>query len=102
MYGRWRIVETPDHDMAGAGAYIFFDKDGGEFVLDCLAGSIHGSCDGNAAEFTWNGNDEMEPASGHGWVELQDDGSLQGEISIVNGDDIPFVARRSKPSSTAC
>jgi hypothetical protein len=45
-------------------------------------------------EFTWAGNDEMEPASGHGWAELQDDGSLEGEITIANGDDIPFIARR--------
>jgi hypothetical protein len=44
----------------------------------------------------------MEPASGDGWAELQDDGSLKGEICLINGDDIPFVAWRSKLSSTAC
>jgi hypothetical protein len=44
----------------------------------------------------------MEPASGDGWAELQDDGSLEGEICLINGDDIPFIARRSKTSSTAC
>jgi len=36
----------------------------------------------------------MEPASGDGWAELQEDGSLEGEISIRNGDDVPFIARR--------
>jgi hypothetical protein len=44
----------------------------------------------------------MEPASGDGWAELRDDGSLEGEICLLNGDDIPFIARRSKTSSTAC
>jgi hypothetical protein len=36
----------------------------------------------------------MEPASGDGWAELQEDGSLEGEISLHNGDDVPFIARR--------
>lgn len=88
--------------MASAGAYIQFDEDGGEFALDCLTGSIHGACHGDAVEFGCQGNDEMEPANGDGWAELQDDGSLLGEISLLNGDNIPFIARRSKTSSTAC
>jgi hypothetical protein len=100
--GRWHVVETPGYDMAVAGAYILFDKVGGEFAVDCLTGSIHGSCDGDAVQFSWEGNDEMEPASSDGWAELQDDGSLEGEICLVNGDDIPFIARRSDTSSTAC
>ena len=44
----------------------------------------------------------MEPANGDGWAELQDDGSFKGEICLLNGDDIPFIARQSKTSSTAC
>jgi hypothetical protein len=39
---------------------------------------------------------------GDGWAELHDDGSLEGEIYLLNGDNIPFIARRSKTSSTAC
>jgi len=100
--GKWRVVETPGYDMAVPGAYISFGKDGGEFAFDCLTGSIHGVCQGEAIAFDWEGNDEMEPASGDGWAELQPDGSLEGEICLQNGDDIPFIARRSKTSSTAC
>ena len=100
--GQWRVVETPEHDMAGPGSYILFAENGGEFVLNCLTGSIHGRCKGNAVAFTWNGSDEMEPASGHGRAEMQDDGSLEGEICLEGGDDIPFIARRSATSSTAC
>ena len=102
IWGRWRIVETPGYDMAVKSAYILFDEDGGEFAIDCLTGTIHGSCDGDAIEFDWQGNDEMVPANGDGWAELQEDGSLEGEISLINGDDIPFIARRTKTSSTAC
>jgi hypothetical protein len=100
--GRWRVAETPDYAMAGPGSYILFAQNGGEFALDCLTGSIHGRCDGDAVEFTWDGSDEMEPASGHGWAEMQDDGSLEGEICLQGGNDIPFIARRSGTSSTAC
>jgi len=100
--GKWRVVETPDYDMAGPGSYILFAVDGGEFALVCLTGSIHGRCEGDAVAFTWNGNDESEPATGHGWAEKLDDSSLEGEICLEGGDDIPFIARRSTTSSTAC
>jgi hypothetical protein len=88
--------------MVVAGAYILFDEDGGEFAFDCLTGCIPGACDGDAVQFDWQGNDEMEPTNGDGWAELRDDGSLEGEICLRNGDNIPFIARRSKTSSTAC
>ena len=100
--GRWRVVETPNYDMAAAGAYILFNEDGGEFAFDCLTGCIHGAHDGDAVQFGWQGNDEMEPANGDGWAELGDDGLLEGQICLINGDEIPFIARRSKTSSTAC
>ena len=100
--GKWRVTRTPDYDMAGPGSYILFAEDGGEFALDCLTGSIHGRCEGDAVEFTWSGSDEMEPASGHGWAEKQDDGSLEGAICLEGGDDIPFIACRLAASSTAC
>jgi hypothetical protein len=99
--GKWRVVQTPDCDMAGPSSYILFAKDGGEFALDCLTGSIHGRCEGDAVEFTWDGSDEMEPATGHGWAGTRADGSLEGEISLEGGDDIAFIARRSATSSTA-
>jgi len=79
--------------MATPGSYILFDEEGGEFVLDCLTGSIHGACEGEVVEFEWSGNDEMDEAFGDGWAELQQDGTLQGQISLHSGDDIPFIAR---------
>jgi len=80
--------------MATSGSYILFDGQGGEFVLDLPHGSIHGACEGEAVEFEWSANNEMDEASGDGWAELQQDGTLQGQISLHSGDDIPFIARR--------
>ena len=51
--GKWRVVETPDHDMAWSNSYILFTNEGGEFALDCLTGAVHGRCEGGAVEFTW-------------------------------------------------
>jgi hypothetical protein len=83
-------------------AYILFSNTGGEFAFGCVTGAIHGSCDGSAVEFTWEGNDEMQHAAGHGWADLEDNGTLEGEISFNNGDDAAFIARRWTASSTAC
>jgi hypothetical protein len=102
VQGKWRVVQTPEYDTARPNSYILFAKDGGEFALDWLTGSIHGCCEGDAVEFTWDGSDEMEPATGHGWAEIRADGSLEGEVSLEGGDDISFIARQSATSSTAC
>jgi hypothetical protein len=102
LKGKWRVVETPGYDMAGPGSYILFDKDGGEFALDCLTGSLQSACASDAIEFEWSGNDETDEASFDGWAELRPDGSLEGEICLQNGDEILFIARRQKTSSTAC
>ena len=83
LKGKWRIVEMEmwDKDFLDMMelAYIAFDgKAGGET---------------SSVEFTWEGNDEMDEASGDGWAEVQKDGSLNGEIRLHNGDDLTFKAR---------
>jgi hypothetical protein len=45
-----------------------------------------------AVEFSWDGNDEGDPANGRGWATLQSDGSLSGRIYIHGGDDSAFRA----------
>ena len=92
--GRWRVIETPGYDMAVAGAYILFDAVGGEFAVDCLTGSIHGSCDGEAVQFSWEGNDEMDEARGDGWAELQPDGVLD-ELFTRTHKRVYLAAARS-------
>lgn len=101
VQGKWHVIKTPGYGMAGPNSYIVFDKNGGEFAFDCLTGAIHGTCEGEAVEFEWSGNDERDQAAGDGWAEMQRDSSLEGEICLQNGDEIPFIARRPT-SSTAC
>ena len=105
LQGRWRIVEMPDYtddypDMMEP-AYIAFDRTGGEFAFGCVTGHIHGAAEADTVAFSWDGNDEMDEASGDGWAELQPDGSLKGEICFHNGDEAVFIAKR-ETSSTAC
>ena len=59
--------------------------------MDCREASI----DGNPGlEFSWDGNDECDPACGRGWAALQPDGSLTGHIYFHMGDDSAFRAER--------
>ena len=107
LEGKWRIVEMELWDASYLDmmvpAYILFDsKTGGEFAFGCVTGHIHNRATDKSADFTWQGNDEMDEASGDGWAELQEDGSLKGEIRFHNGDDPAFIARPWQDSSTAC
>ena len=51
-----------------------------------------------AAEWTWQGNDEMDPASGRGWSVLQAEGRLEGEIVFLDGDSSGFSAEQKAKS----
>ena len=89
VLGRWRIVETPDYDMVEPAPTSCSTKTAAS--SPSIASPAHSwRRDGDAVEFSWNGNDEMDEASGDGWAELQPDGSLQGEICFHNGDDSPL------------
>jgi hypothetical protein len=44
----------------------------------------------------------MDEACGDGWAELQDDGTLEGQICFQGGDEADFIAKSWKTSSTAC
>jgi len=105
--GKWRIVRMPDYEAGFPAmmepAYILFDgKGGGKFAFGCDTGAINGAGDGNAVEFTWGGNDEMDEACGDGWAELQPDGSITGQICFHCGDEANFTAHHWKASSTDC
>ena len=98
IQGKWRIIEMPGYvddypDMVEP-AYILFGKSGGEFAFGCVTGTVHEAAEGDAADFTWSGNDEMDEVAGDGWAELRDDGILEGQICFQNGDEADFTARR--------
>jgi hypothetical protein len=92
--GAWRIVEMDLWDaeainLLGPG-YIQFDADRtGHFRfiavegwMDCRSGRRDGR---PYVEFTWEGNDESDPASGRGWAALEEDGSLRGAYLFPPG-----------------
>ncbi len=99
--GRWRITEM---DMWGREAidlvqpgFIEFTGDGFgsmgfiavEGELDCRDVARDGR---PGVEFSWEGHDEYDPASGRGWAVLNPDGSLDGHIYFHLGDDSAFRA----------
>jgi len=111
ILGRWRITHMDmwDHDFVDAEVegYVRLDHGGsGEFQFGYVHGWIHQEQterEGRpAAEWSWEGNDEMDPASGRGWAVLQDDGTLRGKIFFHTGDQSGFFAVRrggAKPAT---
>ena len=99
--GKWRIMEmemwNSNYFDMEVEAYIKINADGsGEFQF----GLVHGYIDGlvtkhdDRFEFTWDGNDECEEASGSGWLQLKDKDSLDGHIELHTGDESDLVAKR--------
>ncbi len=111
ILGRWRITHMDmwDQDFVDAEVegYVRFDLDhDGEFQF----GYVHGwmTCDETersgkpAVEWSWEGNDEMDPASGRGWAMLQDDGTLRGKLFFHGGDKSGFLAvKKGEPKQAA-
>lgn len=103
--GTWHIFEMEmwdeDYFNMEVQAYIRIDSDKmGVFQFGLVSGDIDGKIveypDGKRFEFTWEGNDECDPASGFGWVRIKEKDLLEGEIRIHCGDDSTFLARRAK------
>ncbi len=102
--GRWRItsMEMWGQDFVDAEVEGFFEfgPDGlGSFQFGYVSGEIDywdSTRDGKpSVEWTWDGNDEMDPASGSGWAVIDGD-TIQGVIAIHHGDKSRFVAKRKK------
>jgi hypothetical protein len=103
LSGRWRIVETElwDSDALNlvAPAFIEFGEDGlGSFGFIAVQGEL--DCrevtrdSRPGVEFSWEGNDLCDPASGRSWAVLEEDDSLRGRIFFHLGDDSSFTAVR--------
>ena len=101
--GRWRITEMDNWDQEAIDlvqpGFIEFGEDGlgslGFIVvtgeLDCRAADRDGQ---PGIEFSWQGSDEGDEASGRGWAALNPDGTLEGHIYFHVGDDSGFRAER--------
>ena len=102
--GTWRIVEMEQWDQdyidLVVPGYFSFRKDHlGEFQF----GTVHGEIDyriepyqeTERLEFSWEGEDEMDPVSGRGWAMIED-GQLQGRLYFHQGDESGFVAQKER------
>ena len=100
--GRWRItsMEMWEQDFVDAeveGYFEFGPNSVGSFQFGYVSGDIDyrdGTRDGKPSiEWSWDGNDEMDPASGRGWAVLDGD-EIHGVIAIHHGDESEFVAKK--------
>ena len=102
--GRWRItwMDQWDQDFVDEEVEGFFEfrNDGsGEFQFGYVRGEIDhrpSTRDGKSCvEFTWDGNDEMDPALGRGWAVIGGD-EIMGEIFFHRGDESEFKAEKQR------
>ncbi len=109
--GRW-LIESMDQwdrdfiDEEVRGYFEFDTKGSGDFQF----GYVHGQIDYRVSErdgkpavdYTWDGNDEMDPAQGRGWFVLEGE-ELRGKLLFHLGDDSGIVLKREpekKPKTT--
>jgi hypothetical protein len=100
--GRWRItwMELWDQQFVNAEVegYLEFNPDSrSSFQFGFVTGDIDfqdSTRDGKpSVEWSWDGNDEMDPASGRGWAVIEGD-KIHGVIAIHLGDASAFEAER--------
>ncbi len=103
--GTWHIYEMElwdeDYFNMEVQAYITIEPNNhGCFQFGLVSGDMDGRtvnyAEGKKFEFTWEGNDECDPAFGSGWVRLKEKDTLEGEFRFHMGDSSTFLARRAK------
>jgi len=101
--GKWFIVEMEAWDQEFVNmevpGHFTFNQDGtGNFQFGLVQGEMDcwlENIDGKARiEFSWEGQDELDPARGRGWAVIEDE-VLHGRIFFHQGDDSAFRAIRS-------
>lgn len=103
--GIWHIYEMEMWDEEyfnmEVQAYIKIDSNGlGSFQFGLVSGHIDGEIVKGGRderfEFTWEGNDECDPASGSGWVRLKNKDTIEGKFKFHLGDSSKFLAKHAK------
>jgi hypothetical protein len=100
LIGRWRIVEADiwdsDYLDLAEPAHLTIREDGwAEFSFGALQAGGQFEYSRTTVFFRWNGFDEGTEISGDASAELQEDGSLEIELSFDNGDDAILTARHA-------
>lgn len=96
--GMYEIVEMEQWDKADIDlvepGYIRIAGKRGELHFICVDGQMDIRKDKTVLyKFSWDGNDEYDPASGFGEFVCEGD-NLTGRIYIHDGDDSSFVAKK--------
>jgi hypothetical protein len=103
--GMWHIYEMEmwdeDYFNMETQAYIeITPNNGGDFQFGLVSGGLDGYLekfgDQERFTFTWSGQDEMDEASGSGWVCLSEKDEIDGMIAFHMGDRSKFKARREE------
>ncbi|MEM1123125.1 MAG: hypothetical protein AAGJ18_21965 [Bacteroidota bacterium] len=101
--GTWEIqeMETWDEDYFNmeVQAYITIKADqSGQFQFGLVRGYFSGGrVEDGKLFFNWEGSDEMDEASGSGWINPKSDSELEGFFSFhFIGDDSTFLATKKK------
>lgn len=99
LIGRWRIFEADIWDRAYLdlveSAYLKIGKNGrGEFAFGVVNASMELEYSRSIVFFRWSGFDEGDEISGEGSAELQDDGTVEFELSFDAGNNVTLKARR--------
>jgi len=107
LIGRWRIVQSDlcgadDLDLLGPAMIAFDDRGHGEITVGALTASLRLEYARTTVVFLWHGADDMTEVTGEGSAELQDDGTIEIELTYHEGDDTILKAVREPTSSTAC
>jgi hypothetical protein len=100
--GTWHIYEMEmwdeDYFNMEVQAYIEINKKGlGNFQFGLVSGYLDGEVaeydNEKRFEFTWEGQDENDPAFGSGWLRAGKENRLEGKIKLHLGDSSRFRAR---------
>ncbi len=94
--GRWRIAWMEMWgqdfvDMEVPGHFTFGEDGGGEFQFGLVNGWMDCRVEGDRVDFSWEGNDEMDEASGRGYARIVPEG-ISGRILFHQGDESDFRA----------
>ena len=101
--GSWHIqeMEAWDEDYFNMDVQAYFQIESnslGSFQFGLVSGQLDGETDKIGGEeifvFSWEGNDECDPASGCGWCRLRDENTIEGSIKLHLGDNSTFLAER--------
>jgi hypothetical protein len=102
--GIWYIMdmENWDEDYCNMDGQAYFEinpQGSGQFQFGLVTGHLDGEWVNDRSqqtlEFTWEGMDEMDEASGRGWLKLKDRDTLEGQIKFHHGDSSLFSAKRA-------